>query len=100
MKKADSIPSPEVDPNNRPVQKEAAESEERELTEDEALFLREKIRPVKIIEFVFLMMLFGAVLYIYVYVYDQPFPYFLKVLLGIDDCVYPEQLQRHHRTTD
>ncbi|EAY18768.1 hypothetical protein TVAG_268010 [Trichomonas vaginalis G3] len=81
-------------PTEKPTTNVQAEgSEEQELTPEQMDFIREKIRPIKIMEVVFFFSIIGVFLFIYMRVYNQPFPPFLKFILGIDDVVYPRDAQ-------
>ena len=57
------------------------------------LDLQNRLRPVKIIEFLFFLFIAGLFLFVWTQVYKNPLPKFIPRLFGLDDTLYPEQYE-------
>ena len=55
---------------------------------------RNQMKPFKKFEFLFLLFLFGVIGYVWIYIYKRPVPKIISRVLGIDDTLYPEQLEK------
>ena len=65
-----------------------------EFDEDEELFLRQKLKPFKMIEFIFIIAIICVAGFIWIKVLRKPLPKGLLRIFGMDDTLYPEQYEK------
>ena len=70
------------------------ENQDGGFSEEEIMFIRNKMRPMRIMEIAFLFILFGVLAYIWLYVLKNPVPKGLIRIFGMDDTLYPEQYEK------
>ena len=65
-----------------------------EISEEDALLLTQKMKPFRIIEIIFIILIICGFGFIWVKILQKPVPKGILRLFGMDDTLYPEQYEK------